>query len=302
MAKPKQPILSLGAHGSLGGVLTYQERHQQAFVRKKPIPKQPNSLPQIYHRWDYQDYALLWHELSAATKQQYESDARRSRITGFNLWMRNNLNDLPNLLLRTYLDEGGGVVAHDSSRGGHNGTLLAPTWIDGRLGKALSFDGVDDYVTFGNSLDLAPTREFSAELLVYPRRVQIEAICGRGTRYPWGIELINLKIRLYITNTAWAQQIRNFANPLTLNQWNYILAVYDPDNTEMRVQVNNTQETLASNNWDLVPEATSHTFLGSNPPAPTTKDFYGYLDHFSLYNRAIPDSEGLTRYDRIRRQ
>lgn len=302
MGKLKQPLFSLGAHGSLGDALTYQERHQQTFVRKKPTPRQPSTLAQIYHQWDYQDYASLWHSLSAAEKQQYESDARRSRITGFNLWMRNSLNDLPNLLLRAYLDEGEGAVANDSSRGGHNGTLIAPTWVDGRLGKALSFDGIDDFVNFGQSLDLAPKRDFSVEILAYPKRTQDEYLYGRGWRYPLGVSLKNRRVKIDITNTVGNTLPYQFTTVLPLDTWSYILAVYDPDNLEIRCQVNTTQETLAGPNWDLQQPIGHSTFLGSNPLAPTLYDFFGYLDHFSLYSRAIPNSKGLTRYDRIRRQ
>src|SRR5206468_351617 len=44
-------------------------------------------------------------------------------------------------------DEGTGTLAADSSGSGFNGTLVGgPSWIVGRVGQALSFDGVDDYV------------------------------------------------------------------------------------------------------------------------------------------------------------
>ncbi|MHA2022461.1 MAG: DUF2341 domain-containing protein [Candidatus Thorarchaeota archaeon] len=56
-----------------------------------------------------------------------------------------------------HFDEGEGNIAHDTSGEGNDGTLYdanttnddgntPPQWIDGKFGKALSFDGVDDYV------------------------------------------------------------------------------------------------------------------------------------------------------------
>jgi len=46
-------------------------------------------------------------------------------------------------------DEGGGTIAYDSSGNNNHGTLMNdPTWIDGKIGKALSFDGIDDCVEF----------------------------------------------------------------------------------------------------------------------------------------------------------
>src|SRR5262249_9128173 len=50
-------------------------------------------------------------------------------------------------------EEGGGSTAADASGNGNNGTLMnmgAPSWIGGRFGMALSFDGVDDYVKVEN--------------------------------------------------------------------------------------------------------------------------------------------------------
>jgi len=49
-----------------------------------------------------------------------------------------------------HFDEGSGTIAYDSSGNGNNGTLK-PTgselsWVIGKFGNALSFDGKDDYV------------------------------------------------------------------------------------------------------------------------------------------------------------
>lgn len=44
-------------------------------------------------------------------------------------------------------DEGKGDVAEDYTGNGNNGKLTnGPEWIDGKFGKAILFDGVDDYV------------------------------------------------------------------------------------------------------------------------------------------------------------
>lgn len=43
-------------------------------------------------------------------------------------------------------DEGNGGVARDSSRNGRDGAITGAKWVDGKFGKALEFDGVDDMV------------------------------------------------------------------------------------------------------------------------------------------------------------
>ena len=45
-------------------------------------------------------------------------------------------------------DEGSGTIAHDLSGNRNNGTFVGgPVWVNGKKGKALDFDGIDDYVT-----------------------------------------------------------------------------------------------------------------------------------------------------------
>ena len=65
------------------------------------------------------------------------------------------------------LDEGAGTTASDSSGSGNHGTLVnGPAWTAGRLGRALSLDGVNDYVTVPDSASLRPS-SISVALWVY---------------------------------------------------------------------------------------------------------------------------------------
>jgi hypothetical protein len=52
-------------------------------------------------------------------------------------------------------DEGFGATASDNSGNGNTGTLNGPTWVEGVSGSALSFDGVDDYVSVPTSSSIA---------------------------------------------------------------------------------------------------------------------------------------------------
>ena len=48
-------------------------------------------------------------------------------------------------------DETNGTVAYDSSGNGNDGNLTnGPTWVGGKIGGALSFDGGDDFVDVRN--------------------------------------------------------------------------------------------------------------------------------------------------------
>ncbi|MFQ6120757.1 MAG: hypothetical protein ACE5KE_12850 [Methanosarcinales archaeon] len=43
-------------------------------------------------------------------------------------------------------DEGSGNIAHDISGNGNDGSVYGASWTSGKVGKALDFDGSNDYV------------------------------------------------------------------------------------------------------------------------------------------------------------
>jgi hypothetical protein len=81
------------------------------------------------------------------------------------------------LVLYLPFDEGSGTTARDLSGFGNNGTLCnggtcpaqGPTWTTGKVGSALSFDGVDDYVSMPHSASLGLTEE--ATLMAWVKTV-----------------------------------------------------------------------------------------------------------------------------------
>ncbi len=63
--------------------------------------------------------------------------------------------DDSNLVMHIKFDEGAGSKAYDSA-GNNDGTIYGAQWVNGIMGGALYFDGVNDYVNCGNdsSLDI----------------------------------------------------------------------------------------------------------------------------------------------------
>ncbi len=62
-----------------------------------------------------------------------------------------------------HFDEGSGTTAKDTSGNNNDGTIYGATWTDGKFGKALSFDGSDDYVDVPHSESLSLTETITAE-------------------------------------------------------------------------------------------------------------------------------------------
>ncbi|MCL5279592.1 MAG: LamG domain-containing protein, partial [Planctomycetes bacterium] len=73
----------------------------------------------------------------------------------------------PNLAIYWPFDEGQGTVANDGSGKGNNGTLVnSPTWVTGKIGGALRFNGSNTYVR-GSYVPLND-RSFTVALWVNP--------------------------------------------------------------------------------------------------------------------------------------
>ena len=62
------------------------------------------------------------------------------------------------LVAEWHFDEGSGSVVKDSSGNGNDGTIHGAKWVDGKYGKALSFDGNGDYVEITPRSDVSASR------------------------------------------------------------------------------------------------------------------------------------------------
>ncbi|MBA7583281.1 hypothetical protein ES708_25222 [subsurface metagenome] len=89
MAKPKSPLLSLGAGGTIADSLTFQKRGRGTIAREKPIPKDPKSEAQLAHRQIFIDAVDAWHALSAEEKETWRGIC--PGLTAYQCFMRSEL-------------------------------------------------------------------------------------------------------------------------------------------------------------------------------------------------------------------
>ena len=84
-------------------------------------------------------------------------------------------------------DEGSGILAGDASGNGHVGAIKQAQWVaGGRFGRALDFDGVNDWITVDDKADLDILTAITIEAWVNPR-----ALSGWNTilmkEFPGGV-------------------------------------------------------------------------------------------------------------------
>ena len=132
-------------------------------------------------------------------------------------------------------DEGSGQTAYDESFNNNDGTLGAtsaveasdPTWVEGKYGGALSFDGTDDYVDCGSNASLkTDTNKWSLEMWVYPEVTPFEGFFTFETTA--GKWLSTIQISYWSTRIAVGGIRDDMSLPsLTLNEWTHLTFVYD---------------------------------------------------------------------------
>lgn len=203
-----------------------------------------------------------------------------------------------------HFTEGTGIDAHDSSVYRNNGTLLdantgnadgntPPQWVDGKFGKALRFDGVDDYVDVGKdiSLSINGASPYTYEVWVKPTSIAStnKQIIGRGTEsnnqmYLLGYQATTGKVGVW----HYANDFLDTNATLIAGQWNYITNTYD--GTTERVFLNGveTKNRLASG-FNL--DNSKNVYIGRHTGNYSDQYFNGIIDEVRVTKRALSSTE-----------
>jgi len=197
-----------------------------------------------------------------------------------------------------HFDEGSGDIAYDASSNANHGTIYGatwtgtpPTWVDGKYGKALAFDGVDDYFKVPDDPSLDITAEITIDAWVYMRSPTTGywiAIAGKAWGYPVTVSAYVLYIadsypRLYIKGALCGSQWVTSSWQLSTNQWYHIAGTYD--GSQLRIYVNGKlegtstfTEAIAVNDVDLI--------MGRRLDLEAYFD--GILDEVRIWDIALP--------------
>jgi hypothetical protein len=197
--------------------------------------------------------------------------------------------------------------ANDLSGNNHNGTLMnGANFVQGRIGKAVSFDGVNDYVNCGNDPAFNILGEITLSAWVYPRegsRIQclISKFYSNGRQdNPFDFrfagdsslpKLMMVRADAQIHNYFWSTQ------SIPLNSWSYVAVTVTPSG-QGSFYINgqyagggaisisptgNTHEVwIGRRDWD--PELLSYHF------------YNGLIDEMRIYNRALTQDEIISLY------
>ena len=210
-----------------------------------------------------------------------------------------------NLVGLWHFDEGSGTIAEDTSGNGNDGTLTnmdpATDWVDGKLGKALDFDGVDDHVNCGNDASLDITDKITIMLWTKP------AVAGEGgqnagpvckaeagidwswqLRYnaPGGGNYMGFQFNGDSEGSTWVSVQQN----LSPGEWYHIAGTFD--GTNIRCYLNGVAKD--TNTISAIKGGSSTLFIGQDGWANI---FNGVIDEVKIYNRALSAEEIKADYE-----
>jgi len=213
--------------------------------------------------------------------------------------------ELPNsCVLALDFDEGEGTIAYDSSSYGNDGTLKndeGDEWVNGKFGKALETDGLDDNVEVLDSISLdtlAYTKQatwafwFKFNTLNFPTNTPV--ILGKNftdiyKEYNIRFENSSKKIMLVLANGVNSETYFCDKTDWNIGEWYHITIDYINTTQEANFYVNGVlinTEIFTINN--LLIDNSASLLIGISTAGAA---FNGTIDSVRIYNKALTPDE-----------
>ena len=205
------------------------------------------------------------------------------------------IREIDGLNASWHFDEGEDTTAYDSSGNDNDGTLTnmdpATDWVDGKYGKALDFDGSDDYVNCGSSNSLNTTEAITIEAWVkkygwgnsnYPRIMN---------KYPAPC----MYLHRYDNDLCWYGEIggesvdEHICDVLVDNEWQHLVLSYDKSDHTIRGYVNGELKGSCSDHSGDLSTTTNPLLIGNSQAH--NRGFEGIIDEVRIYDKALTAEE-----------
>jgi hypothetical protein len=203
-------------------------------------------------------------------------------------------------VLHLDFDEGSGETAYDSSGFGNDCDIIGAGWTSESIsGKALEFDGQDDYLDCGRDASLEITDEITIEAWVKPKSAmgssEWEAIVNKytgngGFLFAFSYEDVTTLDFFLRYNSSTASSI-TVSQALPLNEWSHLVGVFGTDRV-MRIYINGVQDpNTGTYDYAISPSGSNlrigHYYGGY---------FNGTIDEVGVYSQALTPEEVLEQY------
>ena len=191
------------------------------------------------------------------------------------------------------LDEGSGVSAVDSGGSNTGGLSGGPTWVAGKRGEAVSFDGVDDLIGWGSYTTESTTYTVAvwyksdsngATQIIFSRGDS--DLCFYNPAFRTSADGLTLTVAE--SGCAGAGIIGNYS--IAIGVWNHIVLTRS---TNTAILYLNGQLQTTDNAQPVVGTGAGRIRAGAQFSTATGNGFFakGTIDDVRIYNRALTQTE-----------
>lgn len=159
-----------------------------------------------------------------------------------------NVDDITAMWL---FDEGEGTNATDSSGNGNDGTIHGATWVDGKFGQALEFNGTDNWVEVPHSQSVGFEAGTSFTLTIHFKGTKVGgSLAGKNYEdksqvLPWYMLWNNgndNKVAFFLRNTA-SQSFRPISTTeIGDDQWHFVAGVANAETGKTSLWIDGKME------------------------------------------------------------
>ena len=190
------------------------------------------------------------------------------------------------------LDDNKGDTAADSSGSKNDGKFVgSPKWVDGKIAKALEFDGAGSYVNIPNSESLN-SGTFTIVLWFKPNVLRIQGLADKTPAPQWRIFMNSPAGNIEFD--ALPGEIANVTTPAAaVGRWDHIAATYDSASKTAKIYFNGTLGQQAAN-----VNMNNTSPVNINLSSPESTRLNGVIDEVGFFNVALEAGDIQTLMDK----
>jgi hypothetical protein len=212
----------------------------------------------------------------------------------------------PNFISWWKFDETSGTTAYDSA-GTNNGTVYGAAWTTGKIGGALSFDGINDYVNLGDLDVIVGSNPFTIAGWVNPnlisgsnREILAKASGTNSNQNQVSIRLTSAgKFQGGFSNGSVTGNTITGASTIPLSTWSFLVFSWDGTTNPagMKLYVNGALDATRQSTCSSIQNLNYPAFIGAYSNAGSPLNYFsGLIDDVRIYNRVLSASEILQLY------
>jgi hypothetical protein len=191
-------------------------------------------------------------------------------------------------------DEGSGSQAMDSSGMNHHGVLKNTeegNWVEGMIGSALSFDGIDDYVATALDIDQGGVTSITMAAWVYPTSTsegKHQVISSDDLYWDWSLLREGKHWHAFTGDGSWDSGFG-----VELNKWQHVAVVFKPNENVVFHKNGKSRSKGAT----PVPDTSDNNITIGDNPGRWDEYFAGRIDDVRIYNYALSEDEIAAIYE-----